>query len=115
MKQNTTIKKLAVAILFVFAVQFVFAAFTSTGKRNNKQAESKYSLKNLSSFTHKGLSLNSVRYNSRLLATDYKANSFMQSSANNHVQMQNGNTTFIYPYKAKIKVPKFKTPTPTSY
>lgn len=114
MKQNTTIKKLAVAILFVFAVQFVFAAFTSTGKRNNKQAESKYSLKNLSSFTNKGLSLTSLRYNSKLLATDYKANNLMQSSAN-HIQMQNGNTTFIFPYKAKIKVPKFKTPTPTSY
>lgn len=115
MKQRTIIKKLTVAVLLVFAVQFVFAAFTSTGKRNNKQAESKYSLKNLSSFTNKGLSLASVRYNSKLLATDYKANTFMQSNANNHVQMQNGNTTFIFPYKAKVKVPKFKTPSPTSY
>jgi len=39
----------------------------------------------------------------------------MKNSAANHVQMQNGSTTFIYPYKAKVKVPKFKTPTPSNY
>jgi len=115
MKQETNIKKLAFALLLVFAGQFVFASFTTTGKKNNKQSESKYTLKNLSSFTHKGLSLNSIRYNSKLLASDYSSNNFMKNSAANHVQMQNGSTTFIYPYKAKVKVPKFKTPTPSNY
>ena len=57
MKQVKHIQKIAFAILLVFAAQFVFAAFTTTGKKNNKQTESKYTLKNLSSFTNKGLSL----------------------------------------------------------
>jgi hypothetical protein len=116
MKINTSIKKLVFALLLVFAGQFVFAAFTTTGKRSNKQTESKYTLKNLRSFTNKGLSLTSVRYNSKLVATDFSNNGIMKSSTTiNNVQMQNGNTTFIYPYKAKIKVPKFKTPSANNF
>ena len=29
---------------------------------------------------------------------------------NSMLQYNNGNTTYIYPYKIKVKVPKFKTP-----
>jgi len=36
-------------------------------------------------------------------------NTFMNSV----ITFQRGNTTFIYPYKHKVKVPTFKTPTPT--
>ncbi|HPH23698.1 MAG TPA: hypothetical protein PLW32_07445 [Chitinophagaceae bacterium] len=116
MKQVKHIQKIAFAILLVFAAQFVFAAFTTTGKKNNKQTESKYTLKNLSSFTNKGLSLSSIRYNSKLLANDVTpAGSMSIGNSINHLQMQSGNTTFIYPYKAKIKVPKFKTPSPSNF
>lgn len=93
------------AALLVFAVQFVFASFTLSGNTNNKKSTNKYSLKNLSKFTSKGLSLNTVRFSSKLNASEFKNTNAAS------IQITNGNTTFIYPYKVKIKVPKFKTPT----
>lgn len=110
MRQQAYIKKLTIAALFVFAVQVVFASFITTGNTNNKKNASKYSLKNLSQYSKKGLSLSSIRLNSKLTATELNA-----SNTANSVQMTNGNTTFIYPYKSKVKVPKFKAPTPTSF
>jgi len=107
MKQQSKIQKLILATLFVFAVQFVFASFTSTStsstNSNKKSATSKYTLKNLSKFSNKALTLTSLRINSRLNAAELSTN---KSS----IQLTNGNTTFIYPYKAKVKIPKFKTP-----
>ncbi len=106
MKQKKYIQKLALATLFVFAFQVVFAAFTLTGNTTNKKSTNKYSLKNLSKYTSKGLSLSAVRLNSRLSATEL--NSSTKTGIN--LQTTNGNTTFIYPYQIKVKVPKFKTP-----
>jgi len=110
MKQQSYIKKLTVAALFVFAAQVVFASFITTGNSNNKKNANKYSLKNLSHYSNKGLSLSSIRLNSKLTATELNNSKF-----GSNIQMTNGNTTFIYPFKAKVKVPKFKAPSPTSF
>lgn len=99
-----------IATLFVFAVQVVFASFITTGNNNNKKNANKYSLKNLSHYSNKGLSLSSIRLNSKLIATELST-----SKSGSSIQMTNGNTTFIYPFKAKVKVPKFKAPTPNSF
>lgn len=107
MKHKTYIQKLALATLLVFAVQVVFAAFTLTGNSSNKKSSTKYSLKNLSKYSSKGLSLSTIRLNSKLSASDLSSST---SSAGVNIQTTNGNTTFIYPYKVKVKVPKFKTP-----
>ncbi len=97
-------------MLLVLAAKVVFASFITTGNNNNKKSANKYSLKNLSYYNSKGLSLSSVRLNSKLIATDLNTSKFGSS-----IQMTNGNTTFIYPFKAKVKIPKFIAPTPTSF
>jgi hypothetical protein len=33
---------------------------------------------------------------------------------NSMLRFDNGNSSFVVPYKFKVKVPKFKTPTPSS-
>ncbi len=111
MKQKNTIQKAVLATIFMMLVQAVFASFTTSGSSGsagkNKGVTSNYTLKNLSKYSNKNLTFNTIRYNTRLKATDFTHT----QNGNSTVQMSNGNTTFILPYKVKIKVPKFKTPT----
>lgn len=115
MKQKNTIQKAVLATIFMMLVQVVFASFTTSGSSGsagkNKGITSSYTLKNLSKYSNKTLSLNSVRYNAKLKATDFTHT----QNGNSSVQMSNGNTTIILPYKVKIKVPKFKTPTRSNF
>jgi hypothetical protein len=110
MQLKKHIKKLFLATTFVFAIQIVFAAFTFTGNKNSKDASNKYSLKYYSSLSRKGISLNNSRFLLRMKLSELNtAPSMLQN--NYHLELTKGNTTFIYPYKMKVKVAKFKTPT----
>jgi hypothetical protein len=105
---NTAI--LTAALLLVVA-QGAFASFTgSSDDRINR-----FSLKNLNKYT-KSYSLTGLRPSAfqfrgsqdlDLLKTD---NSL---EINSMIRLERGNTTYIFPYKYKVKVPKFKTPSPT--
>ncbi len=103
-------------MLFVFAVQVVFAAFTNTisGKSTDK-TRTTYSLKNINKFKTKAFSLNSAKYSFHLkpteLTTQQTPVGFVTGS---NIQFSKGNTTYIFPYKVKLKVPKFKAPSPTN-
>lgn len=117
MNRKNRIQKIASATLLVFAVQLVFAAFTTTisGHSNKKSVTSKYSLKNISQFSNRGLSLSTAKYSLQLKATELKVQNTQGGMlTNSNVEFTKGNTTFIYPYKVKVKVPKFKAPSPTS-
>lgn len=114
MNKKTYIKKAFLATFLVFAVHVVFAAFTLTGNKNERNSSNKYSLKNLSKYSNRNLSLSSSKYLLRLKPTELHV-SPNGTGLNSSIQMSNGNTTFIYPYKMKIKVPKFKTPTSVTH
>ena len=112
MKQILSPKKLMLLLAFVFSVQ-AFASFVDNGsaKKNNTDI----SLKNFSKNSFKG----TIYPNFRLSKFQYKGSSnFYQINSNNSVEgqsiirMQDGNTTYVYPYKYKVKTPLFKTPTP---
>lgn len=109
------IQKITIIALSVLMVNVLYASFTSTGRGDNKDnaAVNKYSLKSLSKYTLKPLSLSTARYTHKLSATVVSKEQF--SFMNNTIQLNNGNSSFIYPYKMKIKAPKFKTPTPPSF
>jgi hypothetical protein len=119
MKRKNRIQKLLVAMPLILAVQVVFAAFTSTisGHSGKKSESTKYSLNNVGRFSNRGLSLNTVRYSYQLrpveLGTTRNHQTGLVSNNASTVQFTKGNTTFIYPYKVKVKVPKFKAPSPT--
>lgn len=113
MKQKKYIYKLLMATILVFAVQIVFASLTSSstsGTTSSKKASvtSKYTLKNLSKYSNRLTSLNTLRLNAKLNAVELKNNG-------SYLQTTNNNTTFVYSYKLKVKVPKFKAPTPNNF
>ncbi|MCZ2222771.1 MAG: hypothetical protein LC122_03980 [Chitinophagales bacterium] len=114
MKLFKYIQKIAIAITLVMIVQVLYASSSFSGGKDNKKESNKYSLKNLSKYSNKPLSLNVAKYTFKLNSTTLD-NELMRSNNISTIQFTKGNTTFIYPYKMKIKVPKFKTPTPNKF
>lgn len=118
MKTRVYIQKAVFLALLVMGMQFVYAAFSFSGLTGEKERSNKYSLKNLSTLANnKSISLYSLKS-----SLQYKG---MQSLSSKNttsggvettslLRYENGNTTFVYPYKFKIKVPKFKTPAPNN-
>lgn len=114
MKLLKHIHKLAIAIIFVMLVQVLYASNTFSGGKDNKKEVNKYSLKDLSKYSNKPLTLNIAKYTFKLNSTSLE-NGFLNNKSTSSIQFTKGNTTFIYPYKMKVKVPKFKTPTPNKF
>ena len=100
--------------ILIMSVQLAFAALSFTGIVDDKTRNSKYSLRNLSNFSKKGLSLNAIKSNLQYKGLTVPSGGFgiQANEVNSMLQYNNGNTTYVYPYKFKVKVPKFKTPTP---
>jgi hypothetical protein len=61
MKTTQYIKKAAFVTLLLMGIQVAYAAFSFTGIADEKLKTTKFSLKNLSAFTHKGLSFSSLK------------------------------------------------------
>jgi hypothetical protein len=96
---------------FIFSLQ-TFAAFVDNGSA--KKSNLNISLKTFSRNAFRGTAYPSFR----LSKFQYKGStSLYQVNSNNLVEgqsfirMENGNTTYVYPYKYKVKIPLFKTPT----
>ena len=95
-------------------IQVVYAAFSFTGIVDEKSKNSKYTLRNLSALSHKGLSFSSLKsglqYKGAQPITSSSRETFSGIEVSSMLRFNNGNTTYIYPYKFKVKVSKFKTP-----
>jgi len=108
MRSKQTIQKIGISIMLVMAIQVVYAAFSFSGISDEHNKNSKYSLKNLNSISRKGLTYSAMKSSLQLLSNKDNQNS---SEMNYMLRFENGNSTFVYPYKFKVKVPtKFKTP-----
>ena len=115
MKLKLYIKKIAFVALLLMGIQVVYAAFSFTGIADEKSKSSKYSLKSLSSLSHKGLSFASLKSSLQYRGTQsisYSNESVSGQQISSMLRYDNGNTSYIYPYKFTIKVSKFKTPSP---
>ena len=113
-----SIQKLMMVALLVMGIQVAYAAFSFTGLSDEKNKNNKFSLKNLSSLSHKSLSFASLKSSlqykgGQSLSTSKETDSGME--INSMLRYDNGNTTYVYPYKFKIKAPKFKTPSPVQH
>jgi len=115
MKFKQVIQKISISILLVMAIQVVYAAFSFSVITDEHTKSSKYSLKNLNSFSRKSLTYSSMKSNLQFRGTQllsYKDNQ-ASSEINSMLCFDYGNATFVYPYKFKVKVAtKFKTPAP---
>ncbi|MBN8721093.1 hypothetical protein SAMN05444410_12414 [Hydrobacter penzbergensis] len=127
MKGQKHIKTVAIAFVLTLGVKIAFAAFSFTGITDEKggtKNNSKYSLKNVNAVSsHKSLS--ALSYSSLKSSMQFKGTQLMHSSVSevlteggevsSMLKFDNGNTTYIYPYKFKVRVPKFKTPAPPEH
>ncbi|HXL58085.1 MAG TPA: hypothetical protein VN958_17610 [Chitinophagaceae bacterium] len=110
MRIRFTHSKLLFAAILIFAVELAFGAFT--GKTDDDK--NKFSLKNLNTI-NQVYSLSSLRTNTfhYMGSLDlYQQNNGNRVQVQSMIRLERGNTTYVYPYKYTIKVPKFKTPTP---
>lgn len=109
-------KKWAVAVMLISSIQLTYAALSFTGIIDEKSKTSKYSLRSLHQYSRKGLSLNALKTTLQYKGMFIPLNtnfSLQQTEVTSMVQYDNGNTSYVYPYKIKVKVPKFKTPQPS--
>lgn len=105
------LRKLLLLAAFIISVQS-FAAFIGNIRVNDDRTK-KISLKN---FTRNGYHV-SAYPSFRLSQFLYKGsrnigqvNSIYSAEGSSIIRFQNGNTTYLYPYKYKIKAPLFKAP-----
>jgi hypothetical protein len=100
--------KLLIALFLVSAAQLAMGSFSGADDKN----KNKFSLKSISLLS-KNYSLSSL-HSSRFHFMGLQELSTVQNpdgvEINSMIRLQNGNTTYVYPYKYVIKTPKFKTP-----
>jgi len=108
MRKGLKYSKYIAAALCVLTVQFVYGSFTG----NSDGSKDKFSLKSLNS-ANKSYSLSSLRLNT----FSYKGSTELsqkniggQVQVTTMIRLEKGNTTYVYPYKYTVKVPKFVTP-----
>ena len=77
-----------------------------------KKVAEKYSLKNLSSLSHKASTFHDLK--SSLLYKGLTVSTSMNAGLGqtNYLKYNKGNITYVIPYRHKVILPKFKTPSP---
>ncbi len=104
------IKKIAIVTLSVMMAQLAFASFSFNTISDERNKSGKYSLKTLNNLSHKSLSLSMIN-SYRLLKGNQMINQKVSPNGleiNSMLQYDNGSSTFVYPYKFKVKIPKDK-------
>lgn len=108
-------KKALLLLGFALSIN-AFAAFIDNGsatKKNNNTIN--FSLKNFNrnSFqqsAYPGFRLSGFQFKGSTNIYQYNTNNAIVGQS--FLKMEKGNTTYVFPYKYKVKVPFFKTPTP---
>jgi hypothetical protein len=100
-------RKLAAVVVFISMAHMALAAFSGSADDRNKD---KYSLKNLNKLS-KNYSLSSLRSSTFQYKGFYQVDP-VSGNQGSYLSLQRGNITYVYPYKYKVKVPRFVTPTP---
>jgi hypothetical protein len=90
----------------------VHASTIVTGTTESKKVTEKYSLKNLSSLSHKASTFRDLK--SSLLYKGLTVSTTMTSGLgqSNYLKYNKGNITYVIPYRHKVILPRFKTPSP---
>lgn len=116
MKDVKLSKKLTMAALLLMGMQVALASSIFTGIADGGVKSNKYSLRNLSTLAHRGISIYTIKSGLQFSGSQV----FTQNTSNTGLEMNSmisydrGNTSYVFPYKIKVKVPKFKTPSPSN-
>lgn len=98
------------AALLLIAAQGVFASFTGSSDDRIDRFSLKSLKKYSKSYSIPGLRLSTLQFvgaqdlDNRTTGSGYEVNSM--------IRLERGNTTYVFPYKYKVKVSRFKTPSP---
>ena len=79
-------------------------------KLKAKKIAEKYTIKNISSFTHKTATFNSLK--SSLVFKGFSVNTPNADVNSNYIKFNKGNISYIIPYRYHVVLSKFKTPSP---
>ena len=108
------IKKLLTILLLICATQIAMGSFTGS---SDKKSSKMFSLKNFNKNFYKTaspFSLKSTYTFKGFHVTGQNRLANGEVTLNTMMRYENGNTTYIYPYKHKVISPKFKTPSLTN-
>lgn len=108
-----TLRTILTSFVILTAISSTVQASTIvTGTSDAKKASEKYSLKNLSSLSHKASTFHDLK--SSLVYKGLSVHSNMNGATNqsNYLKYNKGNITYVIPYRHKVILPKFKTPSP---
>jgi len=88
----------------------VHASTIVSGTIESKKVTEKYSLKNLSSLSHKASTFHDLK--SSLLYKGLTVSATMNAGLGqtNYLKYNKGNITYVIPYRHKVILPRFKTP-----
>lgn len=106
-------KRMLLVLGFVFSLN-AFAAFIDNGSSKKTNTANNFSLKNFNKNSFKNTAYPSFKlskFQFKGSSDIYQVNSKTAVEGQFFIRMENGNTTYVYPYKYKVKVPFFKTPT----
>ena len=101
------------SLVFITVVSSsVHASTIVIGTTESKKVTEQYSLKNLSSLSHKASTFRDLK--SSLLYKGLSVSTTVTSGLgqSNYLKYNKGNITYVIPYRHKVILPRFKTPSP---
>ena len=108
-----TLRTILTSLVFITVVtSTVHASTIVSSTSESKKVTEKYSLKNLSSLSHKASTFHDLK--SRLLYKGLTVSTSMNTGIGqtNYLKYNKGNITYVIPYRHKVILPRFKTPSP---
>jgi hypothetical protein len=108
-----TLRNILTSLVFITVVSSsVHASTIVSGTSESKKVTEKYSLKNLSSLSHKSSTFRDLK--SSLLYKGLTVTSSISAGLGqtNYLKYNKGNITYVIPYRHKVILPRFKTPSP---
>ncbi len=108
-----TLRTILTSFVFITVVtSSVHASTIVSGTTDSKKVTEKYSLKNLSSLSHKASTFHDLKFSLLYKGLTVSSNSNAGLGQTNYLKYNKGNITYVIPYRHKVILPKFKTPSP---
>ena len=108
-----TLKTILTSFVFITVISTtVHASTIVSGTSESKKATEKYSLKNLSSLSHKANTFHDLKSSLLYKGLTVSSNLNTGLGQTNYLKYNKGNITYVIPYRHKVILPRFKTPSP---
>ncbi len=106
--KNILISSCLTAVLFIS--ESSYASTIVNGSTDAKKMVEKYTLKNIGSLTHKTATFYTLKSSLQFKGiTSFNMNGSVNNS--NYLKYNKGNISYVIPYRHKVILSKFKTPT----